>query len=173
MGSGAGNGYSGTRGGSQPYASAYGVVPQLLNKDKVDKDIFDKEKSGYFKNPTAVNLNDTITGNNVKFEDSNANGDFTYVMDEAGKIIFGKRCNPNDGRKRSPHPTLLGGKNPKVQCAGMINFRNGKIYSVNANSGHYRPNKKSLDKVNNALQKLYKSNPRLFHRNSKWRKKDA
>lgn len=172
MGSGSGNGYSGTRGNSQPYAPKYEVVPQMLNKDKQDSDIYNK-KTGYFKNPTAVNLNSTISGNTVIFEGSRANGDYTYVMDKSGNIIFGKRCNPNDGRKRSPHPTLIGGKNPKVQCAGMINFRNGRIYSVNINSGHYRPNIKSLDKVDSALKKLYESNPHLLHRNSKWRKSNA
>ncbi len=169
MGSGSGNGYSGTRGGSQPYAASYDVVPQMLNKDKGDRDIYDKDK-GYFKNPTATKLDDTISGSNVEFEGGRANGEYTYVMDKSGNIIFGKRCNPNDGRKRSPHPTLLGGKHPEVQCAGMISFRNGKIYSVNTDSGHYRPNIKSLDKVDKALQKLYDSNPRLFHRDSKWRK---
>lgn len=172
MGSGYGNAYSGTRGGSQPYAASYNVVPQMLNIDKKDSDIYSKD-SGYFKNPTAIKLTDTITGSNVNFEGGRANGDYTYVMDKSGNIIFGKRCNPNDGRKRSPHPTLLGGKNPEVQCAGMINFRNGKIYSVNTDSGHYRPNSKSLDKVNNALQKLYDSNPNLFHRQSKWRKSNV
>ncbi|MCR5098973.1 MAG: hypothetical protein K6B14_08495 [Lachnospiraceae bacterium] len=172
MGSGYGNAYSGTRGGSQPYAASYKVVPQMLNIDKKDSDIYSKD-NGYFKNPTAIKLKDTITGSNVNFEGGRANGDYTYVMDKSGNIIFGKRCNPNDGRKRSPHPTLLGGKNPEVQCAGMINFRNGKIYSVNTDSGHYRPNSKSLDKVDNALQKLYDSNPNLFHRQSKWRKNNG
>ncbi len=172
MGSGSGNGYSGTRGGSQPYASKYGVVPQLLNKDKGDPDIYSKE-NGYFKNQTATKLEDDISGNNVTLDGARENGDYTYVMDESGDIVFGKRNNPNDSRKRSPHPTLVGGKNPQVQCAGMINFRNGKIYSVNTDSGHYRPNIKSLEKVDTALQILYNSNPNLFHRNSKWRKSNA
>lgn len=173
MGSGSGNAYSGTRGGSQPYATKYSVVPQMLNKDKGDKDIYDKDKDGYFKNPTAVELNETISGSNVVFEGTPANGDFTYVMDESGNIIFGKRYNPNNSRKRSPHPTLIGGKNPDVQCAGMINIRKGKIYSINTDSGHYRPNIKSLDKVDKALQALYDRNPKLFHRGSKWRKNNV
>ena len=61
MGSGSGNGYSGTRGGSQPYAPLYNVVQQMLNKDKTDEDIYEP-KSGYFKNPTASKLSDTISG---------------------------------------------------------------------------------------------------------------
>ena len=100
-----------------------------------------------------------------------AGGKLTYVLDENGNIIFGKRSNPNDGNKRSPHPTLIGGKNPEVQCAGIIEFRDGKIYSVNNNSGHFKPNKKSLDKVKAILDKLYESNPKLFYRKSEWRKK--
>ena len=92
-------------------------------------------------------------------------------MDKEGNIIFGKRYNPNDGRKRAPHPTLIGGKDPEVQCAGMIQFKKGRIYSVDNQSGHYRPDIKSLDKVNAALDKLYKKNPELFAPDSKWRKK--
>ena len=169
MGSGSGGSYSGTNGGSQPYADKYDVVQSMLNRDKKDSDIYSKD-TGYFKNPSAVNLKDSISGNYVVFEDNHANGQMTYVLSESGNIIFGKRCNPNDARKRSPHPTLVGGKNPKVQCAGMIEFRNGKIFSVDTNSGHYRPDKKSLDKVDKALKQLYDHNPRLFHRDSKWRK---
>ena len=44
-------------------------------------------------------------------------------MDENGNIIFGKRVNPNDSRKRAPHPTLIGGRDPQVQCAGIIEFK--------------------------------------------------
>ena len=143
MGSGSGNSYSGTNGGSQSYAQTYQVVPSMIEKDKKDPDIYNKDKNGYFKNPSATNLVDAIHGNYVDLEGNHANGDFTYVMTTKGDIVFGKRCNPNDGRKRSPHPTLVGGKNPQVQCAGIINIRNGKIYSVNTDSGHYRPNIKS------------------------------
>ncbi len=79
--------------------------------------------------------------------------------------------NPNDSSKRSPHPTLIGGKDPQVQCAGMITFKNGKIYSYDNSSGHFRPNSKSLPKVKAALDKLYKENPNLFDKGSEWRKK--
>ena len=92
------------------------------------------------------------------------------VMDKKGNIIFGKRCNPNDGRKRSPHPTLIGGKDPQVQCAGMIEFHKGRILSVDNHSGHYRPNPKSMEKVDKALQALYNKKPNLFDKNSKWSK---
>ena len=129
MGSGSGGSYSGTNGGSQPYADKYDVVQSMLNRDKKDSDIYSKD-TGYFKNPSAVNLKDSISGNYVVFEDNHANGQMTYVLSESGNIIFGKRCNPNDARKRSPHPTLVGGKNPKVQCAGMIEFRNGKWFII-------------------------------------------
>lgn len=53
----------------------------------------------------------------------------------------------------------------------MITFKNGKIYSYDNSSGHYRPNSKSLPKVKVALDKLYKENPNLFHKDSEWRKK--
>jgi hypothetical protein len=91
-------------------------------------------------------------------------------MDKEGNIIFGKRYNPNNPDKRAPHPTLLGGKDPQVQCAGIIVFRKGRILSVDNQSGHFRPDIKSLGKVDAALQKIYNNNPNLFDKDSKWRK---
>ncbi len=158
----------GTYGSSQPYAETYHVANNMLDMDKKDSDIYNPS-TGYFKNPKSSTLDDAINGNTIYLNGKPAHGTFTYVLDESGNIIFGKRFNPNDERKRSPHPTLLGGKDPLVQCAGIITFEKGKIVSVNYRSGHFRPNVKSLDKVNSALDKLYVSNPELFSEKSKWR----
>ena len=43
--------------------------------------------------------------------------------------------------------------------------------SVNNRSGHFRPDIKSLDKVNDALQELCDRNPDIFDKDSVWRKK--
>lgn len=141
----------------------------MLTTDKKDSDIY-KSNSGYFKNPTATNLENAIDGNRVVFNGKSVEGQFTYVMDTNGNIIFGKRYNPNNSSKRSPHPTLIGGKNPEVQCAVIIKFTKGRILSVDDRSGHFRPNSKSLEKVDSFLDKLYKRNPNLFDKRSKWRK---
>jgi len=169
MGSGSSGPYGGGSTGSQPYAPSYHVVPDMLAADKKDSDIY-KSNSGYFKNPTATNLENAIDGNRVVFNGKSVEGQFTYVMDTNGSIIFGKRYNPNNSSKRSPHPTLIGGKNPEVQCAGIIKFTKGRILSVDDRSGHFRPNSKSLEKVDSFLDKLYKRNPNLFDKRSKWRK---
>lgn len=171
MGSGSSGNYSGTRGGSQPYAETYNVYPSALNSDKKDPDIYNEQGNGYFHNPTAVKLEDSIKDDRIYVDGKKQYGKLTYVMDKNNNIIIGKRANPNDPDKRSPHPTLIGGKNPKVQCAGMITFDKGRILSVNTNSGHYRPDSKSLEKVKNALQKLCDKNPELFSPKSEWRKK--
>ena len=170
MGSGSSSSYSGTNGGSQEYAETYKVVPKMLKKDKEDPNVYDP-KTGYFKNPTSTNLLEAEKNNSFYIGGIKAEGELTYVLDENGSIIFGKRINPNDGSKKAPHPTLIGGKNPEVQCAGIIVFRDGKIYSVNNNSGHYRPDKQSLDKIKTILDKLFETNPKLFYRKSEWRKK--
>ena len=172
MGSGSSGLYSGTNGGSQPYAASYHVVGKELRKDKKDSDIYSSQ-TGYFKNPTATNLEDGIRGNSIYYQDTNtkAHGLLTYVMTKNGDIVFGKRSNPNNSQGRSPHPTLVGGKNPEVQCAGMIRFKNGKIFSIDNQSGHFRPNIKSLEKVTAVLDELYRKNPLLFSKDSKWRKK--
>lgn len=169
MGSGYSSIYAGTGGGSQPLADSYQVVGAMRDIDKQDPDIYDS--NGYFKNPTATTIEDAVSGNKVIIDGKVPDGPITYVMDMNGNIIIGKRVNPNDGRKRAPHPTLIGGKDPQVQCAGMITFRKGKILSVDNQSGHYRPNIGSMNKVNDALDKLYDSNPNLFAPGSIWRKR--
>ena len=153
MGSGSSGSYHGTKGGSQPYADSYHVVPSALNADKKDSDIYDP-KTGYFKNPTAVTLEDATKDNRIYVDGKKQGGKLTYVMDDDGNIIIGKRQNPNDSSKRCPHPTLIGGKNPSVQCAGIIEFDKGRILSVNTNSGHFKPNIKSLDKVKTSSKSL-------------------
>ena len=168
MGSGVSGLYS-QGSGSQPYAPSYHVYSTMMEADKKDPDIYNP-KTGYFKNPTATNLESVIVDNKIKFNGHSAEGTMTYVLDNDNNIIFGKRNNPNNARKRAPHPTLIGGKDPQVQCAGMITFQKGKIRSVNAKSGHFRPSKKSLEKVDYILQNLYEANPNLFHKDSKWRK---
>lgn len=172
MGSGSGGSYSVGTSGSQPYAPTYSVVSVEFNKDIQDPDIYNP-KTGYYKNPTATNMEENIKDNCIYFKntDKKAHGSLTYVMNENGEIIFGKRSNPNNSHGRSPHPTLIVGKNPEVQCAGMIMFKRGKIFSVDNLSGHFRPNIKSLDKVNKVLDNLYQKNPELFAKDSKWRKK--
>ncbi len=87
-------------------------------------------------------------------------------------MIFGKRQNPNNPNKRAPHPTLLGGKNPKVKCAGMIEIEKGKIVSINNESGHFKPNIKSMKEVDIFMNKLYEKHSTAFSNKSKWRKKD-
>ena len=170
MGAGISGRHSGTRGGSQPYAETYSVVPEMKNADKKNPDIYNSE-TGYFKNPSAISLQEAIKGNSIFQRDGKkAVNNFMYVMNKKGEIIFGKRENPNNVVARVPHPTLIGGKNPQVQCAGIIRFKDGKIFSVNNQSGHYRPNILSLRKVEDFLQRLYEKNPLLFHKTSKWRK---
>lgn len=59
-----------------------------------------------------------------------------------------------------------------MRCAGMINFRQRKIFAVNNDSGHYRPNRQSLKLVKRLLNRLYNTNKELFDEDSKWRKND-
>ena len=152
MGSGSSSSYSGA-GGSQPYANTYHVVQKELNKDKKDPDIYNPS-TGYFKNPTATNLENAEQNGSVYIGGNKANGQYTYVMDQNGEIIFGKRSNPNDSSKRAPHPTLIGGKDPLVQMAGMLDIRGGKIYSYDNQSGHYKPNPKSMKVADETFGKL-------------------
>ncbi len=151
MGSGSSGSYSGAV-RSQPYAETYHVCPGALKRDMKNPYIYDPQ-TGYFKNPNAINLNDAIQGNSVYLNGLRPNGPITYVMDTNGNIILGKRCNPNKSSQRAPHPTLIGGKDPEVQVAGMITFIKGKIYTVDNQSGHYRPNIRSMEKIEKSDEK--------------------
>lgn len=159
MGSGSGGSYS--HGGSQPYAPTYHVVSDMMAKDKQDSNVYNP-KTGYFRNPLATTIQDAIVNEKVVMNGRSANGTFTYVMDSNGNIVFAKRYNPNNSHSRAPHPTLIGGKNPEVQCAGMICFKNGRISWFNNDSGHFRPNAKSLNKIDSAMKKLRKQHPKIF-----------
>lgn len=50
----------------------------------------------------------------------------------------------------------------------MIHFKKGKILSIDNQSGHFRPNSKSMDVVYKALKKLYEKNPKVFAEGFKW-----
>ena len=169
MGSGSSGLYSGTRGASQPYADSYHVVPKMLKVDKKNPDIYNQE-TGYFKNPSARSLREAIRGNKIyQSNGKQAEGEFMYVMNKKGEIIFGKRVNPNNPLERSPHPTLIGGKTPEVQCAGIIKFKSGRVFRIDNQSGHFRPDIRSLGKVEEFMQNLHNENPLLFHKSSEWR----
>lgn len=169
MGSGSYGPYSGTGSGSQPYAETYSVVPKELAVDKQNKNVYNN-KTGYFKNPTATNIEKSIQNDKIYINGHVAHGPRMYVLNKNGDMILGVRYNPNDGSNKSPHPTLVGGKNPRVKCAGMVTFSKGKIIGINNMSGHFRPDIKSMGKVYGYLQKLQKKFPNVFSESFKMEK---
>lgn len=157
-------------GTSQPFAESYRVVPELLRLDRKDLDIYDP-RTGYFMNPTATDLAEAFGTGRVCFRDGKeADGYAIYVLDPHGRLIIGRRRNPNQPGKRAPHPTLVGGRNPEVACAGRIKFEKGRILSVDHESGHFQPHEKSLRELGKYLKQLCETHPELFHENSPWRK---
>lgn len=72
-----------------------------------------------------------------------------YIVDQKGNIIIGTR-----NGERMPHPTLIGGKDPQVLGAGIVDIRAGKIYSIDNASGHYKPGTESLNAAKDAFGKL-------------------
>lgn len=161
MGSGKSGLYSGTVGSSQPYAGTYTVTPSMRKYD-IESGVYGA--NGYKKNPTAQNINQMISGNYVG--DKHTNGKFIYAIDEDNNIIVGKRNGNGRYGKATPHPTLIGGKNPRVQIAGILDIRGGKIYSYDDRSGHFKPNYKSLEVADAAFGKLSST---LFHKKFKKR----
>ncbi len=159
MGSGYGNLYTGTAGGSQPYAP-YCHVDRVMHRKDVETGVYHDNR--YDKNPTAQTLTSMVHGNYIG--DKHTNIKIPYVIDMEGNIIVGKRN--GNGRAANalptPHPTLIGGKDPSVQMAGILDIRGGKIYSYDNQSGHFKPNPKSISKADESFKRLPKQ---VFHRN--------
>ncbi len=61
-----------------------------------------------------------------------------------------------------PHPTLIGGANPQVNAAGIVDIRGGRIFSVNNASGHFKPGDGSLNSAAEAFGQLPSG---AFHKN--------
>lgn len=161
MGSGYSGNYSGTIERSQPFsASGYHVDKPMLEHDKESGTYLDD--LGYRLNPTATNINDTIIDNKIYVDGKIANGKFTYVVDSDGKLIIGRRN--GSARFQTPHPSLIGGKDPVVKMAGMVDIREGKVYSWDDRSGHFKPSNMSMKYANRAFGKLPKE---LFAKKSK------
>jgi RHS repeat-associated protein len=102
----------------------------------------------YIQNPTARNLSYMVTESG-RIGSKRTNGRFMYVIDQEGAIIVGSR-----NASRMPHPTLVGGENPRVLGAGIVDIRGGKIYSVDNASGHFKPGPGSLDAAQSAFSQL-------------------
>lgn len=152
MGSSISGLYTGTNEKSQNYSSGgYHVDKSMLKHDK-EKGTY--KEDGYSKNPTAIYINDAIVDGKIVVDGKVANGQFTYVVDTNGNLIIGRR---NGSVKfQTPHPSLIGGKDPIVKMAGMVDIRNGKIHSWDDRSGHFKPNIKSMKYADEAFGKLSK-----------------
>ena len=79
-------------------------------------------------NPQSGKIRDV--NENVMVTD-NVNGEgLMFAIDESGNIWIGGR----GGEISYPHPTLVGGVNPNVKCAGMIKFKDGRILEITNNN---------------------------------------
>lgn len=106
------------------------------------------KNGSYIKNPTAKNLSDLITDSG-KIGSKQMSGQYMYVVDTNGNIIIGTRAG-----QKMPHPTLVGGENPQVKAAGIVEIRGGQIYKIDNSSGHYKPSTESLKAAEEVFGKL-------------------
>lgn len=126
------------------------VEPDMHAKDITDGIV---RQGQYPKNTLTFNLQEHISGNGqIKEIDSlkGVHGMRMFVIDSQGNVLIGKR-DPN-GLIRMPHPTLIGGKEPVILAAGMIEFSKGRIVSVNNASGHYKPQASTLQTAEQILR---------------------
>ncbi len=148
MGSGSSSSYSGTKEESQPYAKDYGVTPEMKEYD-IKRGVYN---GTYDKNPTAGTIDSFIRGEYLFSKDKSKS--YTYVVDLQGNIIIGERNGNGWNGKATPHPTLIGGENPRVQMAGILRVEKGKIAGYDHMSGHFKPNIKSIKVAREAFGRL-------------------
>ncbi|VEJ55664.1 hemagglutinin repeat-containing protein [Pragia fontium] len=132
-----------------------GTTAQTTQKWSVDPTTQTADKTAgvlvngvYKNNPTAQNITGLLTDTG-RIGSKNMNGQFMYVVDQKGNVIIGTRSG-----ERMPHPTLIGGKDPQVLGAGIVEIRAGKIYSIDNASGHYKPGAEALSAAKDAFGKL-------------------
>jgi len=88
-------------------------------------------------------------------------GEVMYVITEDYRLVIAARS----GHQRDlPHPTLIGGIDPRALSAGLVEFANNRIKKVKINaSGHFRPN--SLSSVEVSMALFGRLPPNVFHPN--------
>lgn len=143
-----------------------------MRKLDIERKFIDED--GLYKtNPTKTTMNDLkiqssgkVTAkhqlNPASENYTKLHGDYMYVIDKDGNLILGSRAQWSVKEPfvegKAPHPTLIGGDNPKVQAAGMVYFNDGKILRITNNSGHYKPSADCLKKAEEIFQKNFGQN---------------
>jgi hypothetical protein len=90
-----------------------------------------------------------------------ANGQFMYVVDVNGNVFLGSRAG-----QRMPHPTLVGGPNPQVLAAGIMEIRGGKLFRFDNDSGHFKPGAVAVDAATRAIDNILPPPPpEVRHKN--------
>ena len=79
-------------------------------------------------------------------------GNYVFAVDKGGSLILGTRT-----ENALPHPTLIGGKDPRVLTAGELVIKNGEIVEINNQTGHFRSDINSLLHAKDALDTAWKS----------------
>jgi hypothetical protein len=137
--------------GGGDWPASFGVVDDFVDIDIARNVIND---GVYVLNPsrkliTNTSINVSLSGR-IRIDDTLLNGQYMYVVDLEGNLIFGTRTGT-----RMPHPTLIGGRNPEVLAAGMVEFRGGRLYSIDNASGHFRPSNESLALVQQIFENTF------------------
>ncbi|WP_148362961.1 hypothetical protein [Olsenella massiliensis] len=68
------------------------------------------------RNPTAVNAHDSVSdGVLVNHAEKPTDNHYTYTVKENGELVIGERNGTGKDGKTTPHPTLVGGREPRVK----------------------------------------------------------
>jgi hypothetical protein len=158
---------------SDPSLSALQEEQSSSTKDgKINPPIYTAD-NGYRINPLSATLGDhsTKTGSfaitfnqdgqilSGKVQDHGdinwgllADGRYIYAVDRHMNLIIGLR-----GAERMPHPTLIGGLDPRVYTAGEVQIQSGRIIVFDNMTGHFAVDFKSLKFAKQALDAAWRN----------------
>ncbi|WP_143764940.1 hypothetical protein [Collinsella vaginalis] len=81
------------------------------------------------RDPTVVNAHDSVSdGVLVNHAGKPTDGHYIYAVKENGELVIGER-NGKDG-KTTPHPMLVGGREPRVKVLEWLQGRTVKLSSM-------------------------------------------
>ena len=103
-------------------------------------------KKKYIKNLKLINIKFTLPqvgSRQISYENFFDITDelFDFIVNEKGELLIGR------GHYK------LNKKNEKLYFAGRLKIKNGLIYYIDNDSGHYSPSHKDLDDIYNVMKK--------------------
>jgi hypothetical protein len=135
--------------GNRAATSAWGFIDTSADAGEAGFEERLTRGARYRPHPAAIDLGEAFAGlgqgAQIRVEIPRVKGEVMYVITLDYRLIIGAR---SGSQHQFPHPTVVGGEDPEVLSAGIVEFEEGRIRRLKVNdSGHFRPNAPSSFEV--------------------------